>query len=61
MLQTFDLKSMGSKFDVVLVEPPLGAGWRWRDVLALELHHIAQPRSFVFLWCGSSEGRYFGS
>lgn len=47
---------MGSKFDVVLVEPPLGAGWRWRDVLALELHHIAQPRSFVFLWCGSSEG-----
>ncbi|CAG9564454.1 unnamed protein product [Danaus chrysippus] len=59
-LKTFDLKTMGSKFDVVLVEPPLGAGWRWRDVLALELHHLAQPRSFVFLWCGSSEGLDMG-
>ncbi|XP_038222759.1 N6-adenosine-methyltransferase non-catalytic subunit [Zerene cesonia] len=59
-LKTFDLKSMGVKFDVILVEPPLGAGWRWKDVLDLELHHIAQPRSFVFLWCGSSEGLDMG-
>lgn len=47
---------MGNKFDVMLVEPPLGAGWRWQDVLALELQQIAQARSFIFLWCGSSEG-----
>ncbi|KOB75426.1 Karyogamy protein KAR4 [Operophtera brumata] len=50
-LKTFDLKQMNNKFDVVLVEPPLGAGWRWRDVQALELQHVAQPRSFIFLCC----------
>lgn len=55
-LQTFDLKQMGNKFDVILVEPPLGTGWRWQDVLALDLQQLAQARSFLFLWCGSSEG-----
>lgn len=59
LFQTFDLKDMANKFDVILVEPPLGTGWRWEDVLALELQQIAQPRSFVFLWCGSSEGIKF--
>jgi mRNA m6A methyltransferase non-catalytic subunit len=54
--QTFDLKQIGNKFDVILVEPPLGAGWRWPDILALDLQHVAQARSFIFLWCGSSEG-----
>lgn len=59
-LKTFDLKQMGNKFDVVLVEPPLGSGWRWQDVLALDLQQIAQARSFIFLWCGSSEGLDMG-
>ncbi|KAL4702661.1 hypothetical protein ACJJTC_002385 [Scirpophaga incertulas] len=59
-LKTFDLKQIGNKFDVILVEPPLGSGWRWPDILALELQQIAQPRSFVFLWCGSSEGLDMG-
>ncbi|GBP49494.1 Methyltransferase-like protein 14 homolog [Eumeta japonica] len=59
-LKTMDLKQMGSKFDVILVEPPLGAGWRWQDVLALDVHVLAQPRSFIFLWCGSSEGLDMG-
>lgn len=51
-----DLKQLGNKFDVILVEPPLGGEWSWNDVLALDIPQVAQPRSFVFLWCGSSEG-----
>lgn len=47
---------MGNKFDVILVEPPLGGDWSWNDVLALDIPQVAQSRSFVFLWCGSSEG-----
>ncbi|XP_077290921.1 methyltransferase like 14 [Arctopsyche grandis] len=59
-LKTMDLKQMGNKFDVILVEPPLGGEWSWNDVLALDIPQVAQPRSFVFLWCGSSEGLDMG-
>lgn len=54
--QTMDLKQLNNKFDVILIEPPLGGEWSWNDVLALDVPQVAQPRSFVFLWCGSSEG-----
>lgn len=76
-LKTLDLKSLGSKFDVILIEPPLeeyargGAGvavsgvmprqfWSWDEILALDIGEVAAHRSFVFLWCGSSEGLDMG-
>ncbi|KAH8376594.1 hypothetical protein KR093_000183 [Drosophila rubida] len=72
-LKTLDVKTLGSKFDVILIEPPLeeyaraapavatvgGAPrvfWNWDDILNLDVGEIAAHRSFVFLWCGSSEG-----
>jgi len=66
-LKTFDLKNLGEKFDVLLLEPPLeeyrgttpqtgGNFWNWDEILNLEIEAIASHRSFVFLWCGSSEG-----
>ncbi|TDG44312.1 hypothetical protein AWZ03_009285 [Drosophila navojoa] len=72
-LKTLDVKTLGSKFDVILIEPPLeeyaraapavatvgGAPrvfWNWDDILNLDVGEIAEHRSFVFLWCGSSEG-----
>lgn len=76
-LKTFDLKSLGPKFDVILIEPPLeeyfrggsslsGAGatqrvfWNWDEIQNLEINEVASHRSFVFLWCGSSEGLDMG-
>ncbi|CAO1355174.1 unnamed protein product [Diamesa hyperborea] len=70
--KTFDLKSIGTKFDVILIEPPLeeyikgststppGNFWNWDEILNLEIDSIAAHRSFVFLWCGSSEGLDMG-
>ncbi|EDW64798.1 N(6)-adenosine-methyltransferase non-catalytic subunit METTL14 [Drosophila virilis] len=72
-LKTLDVKTLGTKFDVILIEPPLeeyaraapavatvgGAPrvfWNWDDILNLDVGEIAEHRSFVFLWCGSSEG-----
>lgn len=76
-LKTLDLKDLRSKFDVILIEPPLeeyaraapsvatvgGAPrvfWNWDDILNLDVGEIAAHRSFVFLWCGSSEGLDMG-
>jgi len=70
-LKTFDLKNLGVKFDVILIEPPLeeyfrgtsstpGNFWNWDEILNLEIESIASHRSFVFLWCGSSEGLDMG-
>lgn len=69
----FDLKSLGIKFDVILIEPPLeeyfrggssstssGNFWNWDEIMNLEIESIASHRSFVFLWCGSSEGLDLG-
>lgn len=69
-LKTFDLTTMGGKFDVILIEPPLeeyfrGAVvasdapknfWSWNEILNLDIAEISAHRSFVFLWCGRSEG-----
>ena len=57
-LETFDLKKIGQKFDVILLEPPLeeyarscGVNnvkfWDWEKILALEIGEIAASR-FVF-------------
>lgn len=70
-LMTYDLKQINSKFDVILVEPPLeeyqrtmGATnmqfWSWEQVMNLDVGEVAAQRSFVFLWCGSSEGLDMG-
>ncbi|EDW75432.1 uncharacterized protein Dwil_GK23852 [Drosophila willistoni] len=76
-LKTLDVKTLGTKFDVILIEPPLeeyaraapsvatvgGAPrvfWNWDDILNLDVGEIAAHRSFVFLWCGSSEGLDMG-
>lgn len=73
-LKNFDLKTIGTKFDVILIEPPLEENyarggsassgprnfWNWDEILNLEIDQIANHRSFVFLWCGSSNGLDLG-
>nr|CAG4647951.1 EOG090X07CF [Moina brachiata] len=70
-LKTFNLKDLGSKFDVILIEPPLEEYQRslgvtnldflsWDQIMELDIGEVAAPRSFVFLWCGSSDGLDLG-
>ncbi|XP_037820969.1 N6-adenosine-methyltransferase non-catalytic subunit [Lucilia sericata] len=76
-LKHLDIKTLGTKFDVILIEPPLeeyaraapsvatvgGAPrvfWNWDEILNLDVGEVAAHRSFVFLWCGSSEGLDMG-
>ena len=58
-----NLDTFGTKFDVVLIDPPWeeyvrrapGAGpdtaWTWQQIQALEIEAITSIPSFVFLWC----------
>ncbi|KAK9918982.1 hypothetical protein WJX75_008465 [Coccomyxa subellipsoidea] len=59
--------TFGTKFDVVLVDPPWEEyarrapgidvpSWAWQDIMKLEIEAIVDVPSFVFLWCGSAEG-----
>ncbi|XP_056301303.1 N6-adenosine-methyltransferase non-catalytic subunit [Danio aesculapii] len=69
---TFDLRDLKCKFDVILIEPPLEeyyreSGiianerfWNWDDIMKLNIEEISSIRSFVFLWCGSGEGLDLG-
>ncbi|XP_064110282.1 N6-adenosine-methyltransferase non-catalytic subunit-like [Macrobrachium nipponense] len=69
-LHAYDLRDLPTKFDVILVEPPLEeyqhAGvsnvqfWDWQKIMDLDIAQVAAPRSFIFLWCGSSEGLDLG-
>jgi len=70
-LRNFNLSELGSKFDVILVEPPLEeyqrtAGvinmdlYTWDDIINLPIETVAAQRSFIFLWCGSSDGLDLG-
>ncbi|KAL3274107.1 hypothetical protein HHI36_015522 [Cryptolaemus montrouzieri] len=70
-LSSYDLKVLNCKFDVILIEPPLeeyqrtmGATnmqfWPWDQIMNLDVGEVAAQRSFVFLWCGSSEGLDMG-
>lgn len=72
-LAKFELSSLGAKFDVILIEPPLeeyqrrASGitfswepWDFEDIMNLKIEEIASPRSFVFIWCGSCEGLDLG-
>ncbi|XP_070545428.1 N(6)-adenosine-methyltransferase non-catalytic subunit METTL14-like [Ptychodera flava] len=67
-LETFDLRELDSKFDVILLEPPLEEYqirpgvmsnqkfWSWEEISKLDVPSAAAHRSFIFLWCGSSDG-----
>lgn len=71
-LDAFDIRELKSKFDVILLEPPLeeyyretGIAanekcWTWDDIMKLEIEELSGLRSFVFLWCGSGEGLDLG-
>lgn len=66
-LETFDLRDLHMKFDVILVEPPLeeyqrtqGAAfdkyWDWDEIETLDIPSVAAQRSFLWIWCGNAEG-----
>ncbi|KAK6628510.1 N6-adenosine-methyltransferase subunit mettl14 [Polyplax serrata] len=70
-LASFDFKELGTKFDVVLIEPPLeeyqrSLGvtnmefWNWEQIMNLDIGEVVDVRGFVFLWCGSSQGLDMG-
>nr|CAG4643248.1 EOG090X07CF [Ilyocryptus agilis] len=70
-LKSFNLKDIGCKFDVILIEPPLEEYQRslgvtnvdflsWDQIMELDIGEVAAPRSFLFLWCGSSDGLDLG-
>src|SRR5437867_2906672 len=68
----FNLSDLKCKFDVIMVEPPLAEYQRtrgvasstefcsWEDIIRLDIESIASQRSFIVLWCGSSDGLDLG-
>lgn len=69
--QPGQIRQLDTKFDVILIDPPLEEYqrtqgvtktkfWSWESIMKLEIEEIAAPRSFVFLWCGSSDGLDLG-
>lgn len=69
--QPGQLRQLDCKFDVILIDPPLEEYqrtqgvtktkfWSWDSIMQLEIEEVAAPRSFVFLWCGSSDGLDLG-
>lgn len=67
-LKTTDLATtLGSKFDVILIDPPWEEyvrrcpgikrdSWSIPEIANLKIETISENPSFVFLWVGSSEG-----
>lgn len=67
-LRDFDLSSLGTKFDVILIDPPWEeyhsrvagmyvpnedlATWTLEELKQLKVGEIADTQSFCFLWCG---------
>jgi len=51
-LHSFDLRSLDSQFDVLLVDPPWDT-WSQEELMNLNLGEISAPTAFMFLWCGS--------
>ncbi|KAK9828073.1 hypothetical protein WJX81_008698 [Elliptochloris bilobata] len=61
-------ETLGTRFDVALVDPPWEEyarrapglaqmdTWGWAEIQALELENVMDTPSFIFLWCGSAEG-----
>ncbi|GIY18544.1 n6-adenosine-methyltransferase non-catalytic subunit [Caerostris darwini] len=70
-LENFDFHELNCKFDVILVEAPLEEYqrtygmtnmkfWTWEEIMKLDIEEVSAPRSFIFLWCGSSDGLDLG-
>lgn len=45
-----------SKFDVIVLDPPLSSSFSWNTLQDLPLATLAADPSFVFLWVGSGAG-----
>jgi N6-adenosine-specific RNA methylase IME4 len=45
-----------SKFDVIVIDPPLSSSFTWDTLQDLPLSTLAADPSFVFLWVGSGAG-----
>jgi len=64
-LKTFDMKSLGHHFDVILVDPPWQeyadrcpgttdrVPWKFKELENLRVQDVANSQSFLFLWVGS--------
>ena len=68
-LRTFDLNDLKCQFDSIIVDAPLEEYkttatnedyWNWDDIMRLDIESISAPRSFIFLWCGSTAGLDYG-
>jgi len=68
-LRTFDLNELKCQFDSIIVDAPLEEYkttatnedyWNWDDIMRLDIESISAPRSFIFLWCGSTAGLDYG-
>jgi len=66
-LKTLDLTKLGTKFDIILLDPPWEeysrrvpgtdqSFWTFEEIANLKLESISENPSFIFLWCGSEEG-----
>lgn len=56
-------ETLGTRFDVALVDPPWEEyarrapglaemdTWGWAEIQALELENVMDTPSFIFLWC----------
>ncbi|TBU24816.1 MT-A70-domain-containing protein [Dichomitus squalens] len=46
----------GSKFDVILIDPPFSSSFTWDDLQDLPIPALSADPSFVLLWVGSGSG-----
>lgn len=46
----------GSKFDVILLDPPFSSTFTWDHLQEINIPSLAGDPSFVFLWVGSGAG-----
>jgi hypothetical protein len=69
-LKTFDLSSLGSQFDAILIDPPwdeyaarvkglplehMLEKWTFEELSNLRIDVIGASPSFIFLWAGSHD------
>lgn len=73
-LRNFPLSSLGSRFDVILLDPPLEeyarrsahvaakgpTAWSFDDVASLPIPDVAANPSFIFIWMGNYDGLDLG-
>ncbi|KAI0717767.1 MT-A70-domain-containing protein [Cerioporus squamosus] len=46
----------GSKFDIILIDPPFSSSFTWEDLQNLPIPALSADPSFVLLWVGSGSG-----